>query len=233
METIQIQTEFIKLDAFLKFAAMVGTGGEAKLVISDGLVKVNGEVCTMRGKKLRAGDTVTFADRTLLPELDRIYKGGKMKVVFGHPVHYLIRTDDPDTRKAVAHPLLQVILDEIQNEKRIFTFLCGHDSNVGSVLAALEAEDVDLPGSIEKRTPIGCKLVFEAFTGKDGVKYADILLVYATAAQLRAETALSYSNPPAGVKIKLKGLKENADGLYTLADVEQRLTKAIVAYDAL
>ena len=68
METIQIQTEFIKLDAFLKFAAMVGTGGEAKLVISDGLVKVNGEVCTMRGKKLRAGDTVTFSDRTLLVE---------------------------------------------------------------------------------------------------------------------------------------------------------------------
>ena len=139
----------------------------------------------------------------------------------------------PSVSVNVAHPLLQVILDEIQNEKRIFTFLCGHDSNVGSVLAALEAEDVDLPGSIEKRTPIGCKLVFEAFTGKDGVKYADILLVYATAAQLRAETALSYSNPPAGVKIKLKGLKENADGLYTLADVEQRLTKAIVAYDAL
>lgn len=68
METIQIQTEFIKLDAFLKFAALVGTGGEAKLVIADGLVQVNGEVCTMRGKKLRAGDTVTFADQTLLVE---------------------------------------------------------------------------------------------------------------------------------------------------------------------
>jgi ribosome-associated protein len=68
METIQIKTEFIKLDAFLKFAALVGTGGEAKLVISDGLVKVNGEVCTMRGKKLRAGDTVTFADQTLRVE---------------------------------------------------------------------------------------------------------------------------------------------------------------------
>ena len=68
METIQIQTEYIKLDAFLKFAALVGTGGEAKLVIADGLVKVNDEVCTMRGKKLRAGDTVTFADQTLLVE---------------------------------------------------------------------------------------------------------------------------------------------------------------------
>ena len=60
METIVIETEFIRLDAFLKFAALVGTGGEAKLLIADGLVKVNGEVCTMRGKKLRPGDTVTF-----------------------------------------------------------------------------------------------------------------------------------------------------------------------------
>ena len=60
METIVIETEFIRLDAFFKFAALVGTGGEAKLLIADGLVKVNGEVCTMRGKKLRPGDTITF-----------------------------------------------------------------------------------------------------------------------------------------------------------------------------
>lgn len=57
---IKITTEFIKLDALLKFAAMVGTGGEAKYVINEGLVKVNGEVCTMRGKKLHDGDTVEF-----------------------------------------------------------------------------------------------------------------------------------------------------------------------------
>ena len=58
MTTIEITTEYIKLDAFLKFAGAVGTGGEAKLLIEDGQVKVNGEVCTMRGKKLRPGDTV-------------------------------------------------------------------------------------------------------------------------------------------------------------------------------
>lgn len=62
MEKIVIQTAFIKLDALLKFAAAVGTGGEAKIVISEGMVKVNGEVCTMRGKKIRAGDTVEFQD---------------------------------------------------------------------------------------------------------------------------------------------------------------------------
>ena len=60
MEKIAIDTQFIKLDALLKFAAAVGTGGEAKLVISQGMVEVNGEVCTMRGKKLRPGDKVKF-----------------------------------------------------------------------------------------------------------------------------------------------------------------------------
>ena len=60
METITIHTEFIKLDALLKYAAAVGTGGEAKTVIAGGLVTVNGEVCTQRGKKIRPGDRVCF-----------------------------------------------------------------------------------------------------------------------------------------------------------------------------
>ena len=57
---IKITTEFIKLDALLKFASMVGSGGEAKQLIQDGQVLVNGEVCTMRGKKIRPGDRVTL-----------------------------------------------------------------------------------------------------------------------------------------------------------------------------
>ena len=60
MEKICISTDYIKLDALLKFAALVGTGGEAKVVIQEGLVKVNGEVCTMRGKKIVPGDKVDF-----------------------------------------------------------------------------------------------------------------------------------------------------------------------------
>lgn len=58
METIAITGEFIKLDALLKFANLVSSGGEAKLRITGGEVKVNGEVCTMRGKKLHPGDRV-------------------------------------------------------------------------------------------------------------------------------------------------------------------------------
>lgn len=60
MIEIAINTEFIKLDQFMKFADMVYTGGDAKGFIQDGEVKVNGEVCTMRGKKLREGDVVSF-----------------------------------------------------------------------------------------------------------------------------------------------------------------------------
>lgn len=61
-ETVAISTEFIKLDALLKYAGLVNSGGEAKTLIQEGDVLVNGEVCTMRGKKLRPGDTVTLGE---------------------------------------------------------------------------------------------------------------------------------------------------------------------------
>ena len=60
MIPVTIGTEFIKLEAALKFANAVSSGGIAKAVIQDSLVTVNGEICTMRGKKLYAGDTFCF-----------------------------------------------------------------------------------------------------------------------------------------------------------------------------
>lgn len=65
MTEIKIDTEFIKLDALLKFANLVSSGGEAKIRIAEGEVLVNGEDCTMRGKKLRPGDTVTLDGETV------------------------------------------------------------------------------------------------------------------------------------------------------------------------
>lgn len=65
MTDITITTEFIKLQDLLKLANLVGTGGEAKIVIQNGDVSVNGEVCTMRGKKIRPGDTVSFDGKEL------------------------------------------------------------------------------------------------------------------------------------------------------------------------
>ncbi len=68
MEKIRIETEFIRLDALVKLTGMVDTGGQAKAAIQDGLVRVNGEVCLMRGKKLRPGDTAELNGRTFQVE---------------------------------------------------------------------------------------------------------------------------------------------------------------------
>ena len=65
MKTITITTEFIKLQDLLKFANLVETGGEAKERIQCGEVLVNGETCTMRGKKIRPGDAVVFDGQEL------------------------------------------------------------------------------------------------------------------------------------------------------------------------
>lgn len=65
-EKVKIATEFIKLEALLKFAGVVDTGGEGKVLIQAGGVGVNGEVCTMRGKKIRPGDSVTLGDVKLV-----------------------------------------------------------------------------------------------------------------------------------------------------------------------
>lgn len=65
---VRIETEFIKLEALLKYASLVGSGGEAKNLIQDGLVSVNGEVCTMRGKKIRPGDRVSLDGQEVVVE---------------------------------------------------------------------------------------------------------------------------------------------------------------------
>ena len=63
MEKIEITTEFIKLDALLKFSGLCETGGEAKLCVEDGLVKVNGETCLQRGKKHTGPELAASAER--------------------------------------------------------------------------------------------------------------------------------------------------------------------------
>ncbi|MGI6030017.1 MAG: RNA-binding S4 domain-containing protein [Eubacteriales bacterium] len=65
-EKITIHSEFIRLDQLLKFAGVAESGGEAKEAILEGYLEVNGEVCTMRGKKLRPGDRVTVAGQLTL-----------------------------------------------------------------------------------------------------------------------------------------------------------------------
>ncbi|WP_425539110.1 RNA-binding S4 domain-containing protein [Microaceticoccus formicicus] len=65
---IKIDSEFIKLDQLLKYASLVQSGAEAKMLINDEQIIVNGEICTMRGKKLRPGDTIEFEDQKIIIE---------------------------------------------------------------------------------------------------------------------------------------------------------------------
>lgn len=133
----------------------------------------------------------------------------------------------------VAHPLLVYMKDELNAKNRKFTFLCGHDSNIASVNAALEVEEYSLPQSIEKKTPIGSKLVFEKWVDKAGKEFVAVNIVYQTTEQLRNVALLNLENPPVVFSLKLKGLQANADGLYTIESVNDRFDKAIRAYEAI
>ena len=168
-------------------------------------------------KKAAFGHNITLTDWT---------KIAKIKDVYGD-----VLFASPTVAVNVAHPLLVYLYDELSDKDRKLSFLCGHDSNIASVTAALEVEPYDLPNSIEKKTPIGCKLVFEKFEGKDGQMYCDINLTYQSTDQLRNIAMLSLNNPPQIFPISLKGLQKNADGLYLLNDVKARFMKAIRAYD--
>ena len=133
----------------------------------------------------------------------------------------------PVMARQVARPLLRTMLEELQDDERKFTFLCGHDSNIGSVLAALETEDYSLPQTIEKKTPIGCKLVIEKWVDDEGKAFAALNLVYQSSEQLRNMALLDLENPPMVFPLSLKGLNANADGLYPFEAVLNRIDSVI------
>jgi glucose-1-phosphatase len=133
----------------------------------------------------------------------------------------------------VANPLLKEIKSEMNEKDRKFTFLCGHDSNIGSVLAALDVSDYDLPDTIEKKAPIGVKLVFSKWKSPDGELYWDADLVYQTTEQLRNVDLLTEENNPASVDLDFNGLSQNSDSLFTDKDLKDRFKKAIGEYDNL
>ncbi len=119
----------------------------------------------------------------------------------------------PSVAVNVAHPLLEEMEKELQTEERQFTFLCGHDSNLASVLAALEAEDYSLPGTIEKKTPIGAKLVISKWKSDFSEEMISLDMVYQTTDQLQEMSLLEEDNPPAIYGLKLKGLLANEYGM--------------------
>lgn len=133
----------------------------------------------------------------------------------------------------VSHPLIQYMYDELRSPDRKFTFLVGHDSNLSSVATALGVEEYELPDAIEKKTPIGSKLVIEKFVGPDGEEYADLNLVYQTVDQLRDMELLDLNNPPQVYSLSLKGMNKNSDGLYKMSDLADRFEQTLRAYESI
>ncbi|MBR3314676.1 MAG: histidine-type phosphatase [Atopobiaceae bacterium] len=132
-----------------------------------------------------------------------------------------------------AHLLVSEIADELGKDGRRFSFLCGHDSNQSSLLHALGVTDYDLPDTLETKTPIGGKILFEVWESKKGEQLCNIRYVYATTEQVRNLDLLSLENAPASYDLEFEGLERNADGLYSLADVQNLLTDTKAAYDQL
>ena len=132
----------------------------------------------------------------------------------------------------LAHPLVSRIREELQRNDRKFMFLCGHDSNLCSIAAALGIEFPEAEGALELHTPIGSKLVFEKWS--DGSEdYVAINLVYQAIDQLQGRTLLSLDEPPMVMPITVKGLTANSDGLYSWADLDARFAEAMAEYEAI
>ncbi|MBQ1320161.1 MAG: histidine-type phosphatase [Solobacterium sp.] len=130
----------------------------------------------------------------------------------------------------VAHPLLQEIEGELASPGRKFTFLCGHDSNIASVLAALDAEEYELADSIEQSTPIGSKLVFEKWADEEDREYIRVRLVYLSPDQMRTISLLDLDHPPMTEVISFRGMTANDLGMYPIEDMREHLQSAILAY---
>ena len=132
-----------------------------------------------------------------------------------------------------ANPLLREIRAELSAEDRKFSFLCGHDSNIASVLSALGVEAYELPDTLEPDTPIGVKLVFERWLDGNDEAYYKVSLVYQSTEQLREYERLSLENPPMKVRVQFNGVKTNDDGMISEADLFAMFDDAIDAFEKL
>ena len=132
----------------------------------------------------------------------------------------------------LAYPLVSRIREELNRNDRKFMFLCGHDSNLASIGAALRMVYPETQNALELHTPIGSKLVFEKWS--DGTEdYVAVNMVYQSVEQLQGRTLLSTDVPPMVLPVTIEGLTSNSDGLYALSDLDTRMAETIAEYDAI
>ncbi len=132
----------------------------------------------------------------------------------------------------LAYPLVSRIREELNRSDRKFMFLCGHDSNLASIGAALGLQFPETENALELHTPIGSKLVFEKWS--DGTdEYVAINLVFQAIGQLHGRALLSLNESPMVLPVTIKSLPANSDGLYCLSDLDILMANAMAEYEAI
>ena len=133
----------------------------------------------------------------------------------------------PTLAKQVMGSIIAEMEKELDTPNRKVSFLCGHDSTLTALVAALDIKEYELPGAISCKAPIGGKMVWEKYRGADGNEYIKLIMCYNTTEQLRKCGMLSMDNPPMLYELELECLQKNADGYYKYEDVIASFEEAL------
>lgn len=147
----------------------------------------------------------------------------------------ILFTKAPIISVNISHCMLKRIQSEMAPNGHKFAFLCSHDSMIAAVLAALRTTPYELPNTIEAKTPIGFKLLFEQWGESNGPKserYVRARLVYQSTEQIRGMKQMDLSNPPMSYDLSFIGLEKMSNGMYRYDDFMNHLQKTIQAYEA-
>ena len=127
----------------------------------------------------------------------------------------------------ITNPLLRELESELKNDQRKLTFFCAHDCTVLGTLSTLGAKLDALPDSIETKTPIGVKLMFERLRDREGKAWYRVSLVYRSTEQIRSAEILTLDNPPMKYVLSFEGVAANEEGLIPEAELFSLFDRSI------
>lgn len=158
-------------------------------------------------------------------------KLASVKDYYGH----ILFSKAPIIAVNISHCMLKRVQSELLAGGHKFAFFCTHDSMIESLLAALRVEEYELPNTIESKTPIGVKLVFEQWIESNGPnpkKYIRIRLLYQSTEQIRGMKAMDAANPPVSFELSFLGIEKASNGMYYYEDFMSHMQKSLEAYNA-
>ena len=144
-----------------------------------------------------------------------------------------IRHGAPLVALNITNPLLRELEGELKNNQRKFSFFCAHDCTVLGTLSALGAKLDALPNSIETKTPIGVKLMFERLRDREGKVWYRVSLVYRSTEQIRSGEILTMDNPPMKYVLSFDGVAANGDGLIPEEELFSLFDRSVHALEEL